>query len=953
MKTSPVIVETCRVFRAFTRFGRGTLAPAAGAGDLRPRHHFQERPASAAPRPIRVVGLALALLACWGSAPRAWAAASVEGVILGQVRDIESGQPVPGVTVVAGGPEGDVAAVTDERGNYRFAGLAIGSYRVRFYRDQVLAERTTLVGVDKTVRLNIRMPAVLSETETVAAPETPAIIDVGSSRIGTTFRSDFIANIPNQGDDVQSLMEKTPGAYNEQLGPPGAPNNPVGLSLSGGTGAENAYYLEGLNITAIGTGLLGTNLKSAFLEEVEVVSGGYGAEYGRALGGVVNMALKSGTNQWQGSAFTWVEPGWLAGSPQPILSRSTALTGYTQPGYTTQMGAELGGPIVKDKLFIWLGYVPETSSSNFVQSANRFVDDGTGQLSSNPDGSPVVQPLFSRMIPQESTTQNYAGKLTWRISPDHVLSLSLVGTRLDQEYMRGANMDPMTGMSHDITSQQDVVAHWQSDFFQRHFRLDASLGLHAESLSQHSPYGDQESTNNVTWLNTPSLAQFDPVVAPYCQTQADGFQPCPVQQYQSGGYGVMRETSAYRLAGQIRLTNVFTALGLHELRYGVDYEINQYNDQLWPSGVDGSRGQVYVFPDNSLGVYTLQRLPSGQTLGQIPDYTTLIQSPYYQDTILAQTRSYNSGLFVQESYMPLPNLTINAGLRWETQRMTDYNGNTALSIADAFAPRLGVIYDPTGAGRSKVFAHYGRYYESIPMDLAERMFGGEGSAFAFYPAGCSALGWRSCPVQGVEATAPGGSASVQPNIEGAYNNEVVLGGQYQVLRDWVVGASFIYRWLGEAIEDTGGSIADGTGATTLSNPTEPKPERTYKALQLTANKVFGKRWFLAGSYTYSRTMGNYTGLYSADNGQLQPNLTTQFDIPALMMNHYGPLPNDRPHVFHLDGYYKLEWGTGILSPGSASPVIQACRSPHWAGRPCWVKPKPSSCRAARRGAPPS
>lgn len=881
--------------------------------------------------------------------PATQAAASVEGTIMGQVRDIDSSQPVPGVTVIASGPEGDVAALTDAKGAYRFEALPIGHYTMRFHRDQVLAERETTVGVDKIVRLNIRLPAVPSETETVAAPYVAPAIDVGSSRIGSTFRSDFIENIPNRGDDVSSLIEKTPGGYNDVITLP-ATQSAVGLSLSGGTGVENAYYLEGLNVTGLRDGLLGTNLKSFFLEEVEVVSAGYGAEYGPALGGVVNMALKSGSNEWKGSALTWVDPGWAAANPHRVSSLSTVLTGNTQPDYTTQLGAEVGGPIVKNKLFIWVGYAPQISSSHFAQYTDRFSENP--DIATNPNAPPIVQPLFSRMIPQQSTTQNYAGKLTWRLSADHMLSLSLVGTRNDQTYMRGANMDLLAGMSHEITSRQDVIAHWQSAFFERHFRVDATLGLHSEGYSRRSPYGDAESMNDITWDNNPSLAQFDPALQGYCQPTADGFQPCPVQGYQSGGYGVLRDVSAYRLAGQVKLTNIFTALGLHQLSYGLDYEINQYHDKRWVSGVDGARGSVLVDSSGVFGVSTLNQLPYGTPFPiGAPDYSYLAQAPYYRDAIDTTTHAYNSGLFAQESYMPLSNLTINLGLRWETQRLTDYNGNTALSITDSLAPRLGVVYDPTKEGRSKIFAHYGRYYESIPMDLADRVFGYEGSAVSIYTPDCSPQNWRACQPFLGQAINPGGKPNIQPNIKGEYNNEVVLGGQYQLLRDWVVGASLIYRWLGEAIDDVGQVTLDNpVGATLLANPTDPKPERTYKALQLTAAKSLSKKWFFSGSYTYSRTMGNYTGLYNAGSNQLDPNLTTQWDAPQLMANHYGPLPNDRPHVIHLDGYYRIVWGDRVFSPGlsfsgySGTPLTPLGKAPLLGPNEAYIWPRGSEGR---------
>jgi hypothetical protein len=130
----------------------------------------------------------------------------------------------------------------------------------------------------------------------------------------------------------------------------------------------------------------------------------------------------------------------------------------------------------------------------------------------------------------------------------------------------------------------------------------------------------------------------------------------------------------------------------------------------------------------------------------------------------------------------------------------------------------------------------------------------------------------------------------------------------------------------------------------------PNPERTYKAAQLTVNKRLARNWFLAGSYTYSRTEGNYAGLYSADSKQLDPNLTTQYDVVELMQNRKGPLPNDRPHVIHLDGYYQIYVGRHGLFPGlsfvgySGVPVTPLGRAPVLGENETFLLPRGSAGR---------
>jgi hypothetical protein len=827
-------------------------------------------------------------------------ASPTAGAIVGRVVDQDTRQPLDGVTVVVSGPQGDQATLTDAKGQYELRGLPIGDYLVRFFRGAVAIEQSATVLMDQTVRVNARLPSAPEAVQTIAVTQRAPAIDVGSTRVGVTLNSEFAANVPN-GLSVSDLLEKAPGATSDA----------TGLVLSGGTGLENTYYLDGLNITSLKNGALGTNLFVPFLDEVEIVSAGYGAEYGRALGGVVNMATKSGSNEWHASAFSYLSPGAFSGGQQRIASRGSSLTGVTEPDYTTTLGAEVGGPIIKNKLFFWVGYAPEIIHNHLVQYADRFVehvDPSTGQLdgnqANNPDGTPTTVPLYRNSYAGQTTNQHYAGKLTWKLTPEQTLSLSLYGIYSQKQYMPGANMDYVANMSNEKTRTNDITARWTAAFFDRRWRLDATLGMHIEQFSNRPVFPAAAQVNYVEWDTTAaSLAQFNPSVAGQCAANlATGFNPCAVYGYQSGGYGEMEDINAFRLAGQLKSTNIFHAAGLHELKYGFDGELVQYGDKIWYSGLDGARALVFTTGgDNTY--YSLFRLPPGVQASQLNSLSDLLEAPYYQDAIQATTRQYNTGLFLQESYSPLSHLTVNLGVRWEMQRMQDYLGNTVLSINDNIAPRVGVIFDPSKEGRAKIFAHYGRYYESIPMNLAARGFAGVG--------GLSSVGSSFSSASPIITSSP--MLAVQPGLKGSYNDEVVLGGQYEVLRDLVIGTTLIYRWLGRAIEDTYDQAHPDDGPTIVVNPAGAT--RTYQAVQFTANKRFARRWFLASSYTLSRLRGNYVGLYDADNDQRNPNQSTQYDAPGIMVNRNGPLPNDRPHLIRLDGYYTQPFAHSSLTAG--------------------------------------
>jgi len=926
----------------------------------------------------RVVLLASSLVLSFGRT----ASAQTNGSIVGQVVEKESGRPLGGVTVVLQGPQGDQGTVTIEDGSYEFRALPVGTYAVNFLFGNASVEQpNVVVSVDKTVRVNARVPAQAAEV--IHLEEKAPAVDVGSSRVGVTLNQDFFRNVPTPLN-LGGVLEKAPGAFSDGVAfytPASA-----GLSFNGTTGAENTYILDGMNMTAVGFGTLGFDIATPFVEEVEVVTGGYGAEYGRAMGGVVNIATKSGSNEWKGSAYSYVAPGYMANARR-VYNWSTSLTGVQERDYLADLGVEVGGPIIKNRLFIWVGYAPEFGKNHLVRYVDRFVDaNGDGQPD-GANGTPTLEPLSQANFGGHITTHQYASKLTFRAATDHNLTVGFYGINSVNQFMRTPNADPRTSMHVDDIRRQDVSARWVSKFFDRRWQLEANLGLHSEGTGDDTPYADMRTLNNLSWLNTPSLSQFDMSLAGQCtENPTTGFKSCPVAQYQSGGYGIIFDRQATRLAAQIKSTHRFRGAGWHAVKYGGEYEANRFDDTRYFSGPAGDRNRAFILGP-AAQVVSFYRLKPGDRLFMFdgddmnPDpgmdgrtRADLATPPRYQDAIKARTRTNNVSAFLQDSYSPLPNLTLNLGVRWEAQQIHDFQGGTPISIYDSVAPRLGAVFDPTGNGRAKAFGHYGRYYESIPMDINDRAFGGEGSLISNYDTTTCKNGldkWGSGdPAVGIKTCTPpsasnlfnfgGENLLVQRRLRQSYTEEVVLGGQYEVGGGLVLGASYIKRWMGRAIEDSadgiivnpgdvpksvlddydarakataekaaqpGATMADqnaaaeaqayANGARTASQ--FPKPKRDYDALQLTASKRFDNHWLVEASYTYGRTIGNYPGLYSPDalggQGQLDPNVTSLYDLASLLMNREGPLPNDRPHIFRADGYYQYDIGRSSVIAG--------------------------------------
>ena len=236
------------------------------------------------------------------------------GSIEGVVRD-SSGAVLPGATVEAKAPTGVVLSTTaDETGTYRFPSLAPGNYDVTaslsgFVGQTVEAVRVSL-GQIKKVDFGLKIGGV---TETVQVTAVSPLIDVRQTARQTNIRSEQVELLP-KGRDFTTLVTQAPAANNEsKLG---------GLSIDGASAGENRFIIDGIETTDIQDGTSGTNLIADFVEEVQVKSSGYTAEYGGATGGVVNVLTKSGTNDFRGTVGLQFQGSSLEGARRPTLRQS-------------------------------------------------------------------------------------------------------------------------------------------------------------------------------------------------------------------------------------------------------------------------------------------------------------------------------------------------------------------------------------------------------------------------------------------------------------------------------------------------------------------------------------------------------------------------------------------------------------------------------------------------------
>ena len=251
-------------------------------------------------RPIRAsAGLAVLALLVEAAAGRA----QTTGAIEGRLSDSAGGVLV-GASVSATSPrlQGTRTAVTDSAGHFRIPQVPPGEYVVRAgllgFRE---AGKTATVRLDGTVQVDFALEPLRTE-DVLVSGEAPSI-DHASTTTGTSYTSSVITRLPvsrNYADIVRS----NPGVSTDRGVTQG---RSLSLTVYGATSAENQWIIDGVNTTNVFRGVQGKAINNEFVEEVEVKTGGYEAEYGRAFGGVINVITKSGGNEYHGDAFVYFD----------------------------------------------------------------------------------------------------------------------------------------------------------------------------------------------------------------------------------------------------------------------------------------------------------------------------------------------------------------------------------------------------------------------------------------------------------------------------------------------------------------------------------------------------------------------------------------------------------------------------------------------------------------------
>ena len=776
--------------------------------------------------------------------------ANIQGVVKDQ-----TGAVVVDATVEVSGPAimGTRKQVTDKSGAYRFTSLPPGEYTmtVTAQRFRVFKQTNIQLSAGREPTIDVQLQVGTADQVVEVTAEAPQV-DVTSSKVAVTFQQKLLENLPT-GRSFQSVIPFAPGARQEPL-QSNRSDRTGGYQIDGASDSENAYLIDGINATNIKDGGVGKSFQTDFLQEVQIKSSSFEAEYGGALGGVINAIPKRGSNGWHGEFKTYLQLSGLNANdpcssgftsagfstfcgqrllPGTSLSASNRLDGAPEyyiskkdSRHIVEPGFEIGGPIFRDRLWLFASYIPTIDTTRrtttFVPSGPRTLTNTFTQHNS-----------YTRLDYQPITTLrlyagwNYAYSRTagQLANPDSALGQINASATSDPTTFRGdtGTVNPLSVYTFggDWTPTSRLVVSGRYGYLftntEDRGRPTGVRYLYNQNVSASSvdlagnPFPTSTVFANAGFANMTSNLQtlFDA----YKRNSFNGDASYLVSNFWGshtfkGGYAWMRQGNEVSRDFSTQFVT---------LDWG-----NVYSPVTSTTACDTIKAQNVAngLPGVCSGLFGFFTVGNG-----------VVNT--------GSDRTYSNALYIQDSWQPsfIRGLTLNLGLRFDQERLPAYDPKRFPSVefgwGDKIAPRLGAAYDLLHNGKVKVYGSYGKFYDIMKMGLARGSFGSDYWHNCVYAmdfvnfnsitpngtlgGGCPATG----PAPGVtvgrfienadfRATkADPRDPAIDPNMKPMLQHEFVTGVDWAITKNWSLETRYSRKRLDRTIEDM--AITDNLG----------------------------------------------------------------------------------------------------------------------------------------------
>ncbi len=776
------------------------------------------------------------------SAPPLDAQSSTSGLIRGTVTD-PLGGVLPGATVIARSEVvigGQKVVISNAEGKYRFPALTPGQYSLEAQLQgfQTVQQDNVKVQLGQSLQVNLQMGDVTFTDEIVVIANATRVSTV-SNTVSHNLGQSFIDRQPLTRDPV-SLMNYAPGVQSGQAY--GAPSS-----------FQNAYNLDGVDVSDPELGSQWVLPSMDWVQEVEVGGLGADAEYGGFTGAMVNLITKSGGNQIHGDVRAYYSGGSLNAENAP-----EGVEGTNKVDKDIEGSGSLGGPMLRDT--IWF-----------------FVSLDQRQLAIDPFYAPGA-PADDK-ADNDQTETRAIGKLTWQINSASKLMGLLDYDGIDTDYRGVGDFTLASGSMRQESPNYSYNLTWESLINDSNFLAVRLTGY--TGGDDRLPYNGDSSNHYDSW---------------------DGWDWANLDQTSTKEVG----RNALDASWSIFADGLFTRNDSHNFKFGATYE-NMTSDYITTRNGDFSYYDDSWYCDSSDAYFD--------------DPMCGVLSSDWGGEWNLEGEMEGLHVYVQDSWQT-GRITLNYGVRY-----TKYIGNFADPISaptsggsdvydvNMWAPRLGLVWDLTGNGKTAFKFHYGVYYDGMSVVIYDREASGDALSDTFYLDYNFDTGEFDIPAGG----SVNAYADMDPNFSHPKVEQFVVTLEHQVLDEMIVGVDYIQRESKDIAAMVTSNVEDYDALHAPDNPlgggplpffdllapqenliTNPEnATRDYDSVALRLQKRYSKRWSLDASLVWSDVTGNadwginsYVGDFEDLNG---------------FVNADGTLPYNSEWVFKVSGSVDLPW----------------------------------------------